>query len=210
MSLPSGNGQTIAASSVSVVMASDAPSVDIDVTGLATETTLAVLENKIVSCDTDNIAGAGQALSAASVSVVWASDALVQPVAEDNVNGVIAMAQKLLSNGAYSPDAHAGFGTVTKVNVKATPAIVVQIIATNANAAVRYFQLHDKASAPAAAEVPALSVPVAALGGSQVISLAAMGGMKFATGLGWAWSTTAATFTDSATAADHTNHVFYK
>jgi len=96
-------------------------------------------------------------------------------------------------------------GTVTKVVVKATPGNVFAARVTNANAALRYFQFHNKATAPAGADVPVLSFPIPVSGGIMAVGAEFLGGSaEFTVGVAWAISTTAATFTDSATANEHT------
>lgn len=101
------------------------------------------------------------------------------------------------------------FGTVTKKLVKNTAGNVLTIKAWNANAAVRWLLLHNKATAPAAADVPVSSYPIPAgtanSPGSVSLGLDDFGplGRYQATGIGWSISTTKATFTDAATAADH-------
>jgi hypothetical protein len=134
------------------------------------------------------------------------------PQAEDNVNGVIAFVQKLLSTATYAPTRYAELtGTATKANVKASPGNVLAVHITNTNAAARFFQLHNKASAPAAAEVPVLSFRIPAGYSGPIGSDFFVGsGGNFATGIGWAWSTTVGTFTDAATAADHSVNIHYK
>lgn len=106
-------------------------------------------------------------------------------------------------------------GQVTKANIKATPGSVFSAFISNANAAVRFFQLHNKASAPAAADVPLMSFPIPA-GSANAPTCIAFGtdfftdrGMAFGTGIGWAISTTYGTFTDAATATDHVAEVHF-
>lgn len=106
-------------------------------------------------------------------------------------------------------------GSVTKANVKSGSSRARAIIVTNANAAARYFQLHNKATAPVATETSDLYflVPAgtAAVPGRIEIGESFFGspGRVYPTGLGWAVSTTASAFTDAATAADHTVTILY-
>ena len=105
-------------------------------------------------------------------------------------------------------------GTVTKLSVKATPGNVFALRVTNVNAAARWFQLHNKASAPAAGETAQLYFPIPAgsatvPGVLEVSGSFLFGGEPFTTGVGWAISTTADTFTDSATANEHTTVLRY-
>ncbi len=107
-----------------------------------------------------------------------------------------------------------GAGSVTKANIKATPGIVASLRVTNANAAARYFQLHNKATAPVATDVPQeyWLVPAGTAAAPGVLLLDGHyldPALRFDTGIGWAISTTAATFTDAATAGDHTYDLNY-
>lgn len=100
-------------------------------------------------------------------------------------------------------------GTVTKKVVKTSAGTVYGAIVTSVSASLRWFQLHDKASAPAGADVPSLWFPLPAGSATQPAVLILdqeffMGGEPFTTGVSWAISTTIGTFTDSATANEHT------
>lgn len=133
------------------------------------------------------------------------------PVAEDNANGVIAIVQKPIAANTYAPSLATDFGVATKANVKNAAGNVLGVVGTNANGSARWFQLHNKATAPVATEVPLYSFWVAAGGNIVIGSEFFIGsGGAFSTGIGWAWSTTAGTFTDSATASDHTTTIHYK
>lgn len=116
---------------------------------------------------------------------------------------------------------HTNFGAATKALIVGRSASVYALIASNGNAAVRFFQLHNKATAPVATDVPIISIPVfpnqtVAIpnGVLQGIPVSSSTGVEspgiFPLGLGWAWSTTMATFTDAATATDHSTHVVYE
>jgi len=99
--------------------------------------------------------------------------------------------------------------TVTK-NVKATPGRVYAIHGDNANAAIRYLQLHDTATTPAGAAVPKFTFKVKAtdsilLGGDFFTQ----NGMYFTLGIAYAWSTTRDSYT-AATAAEHATQVIFK
>lgn len=98
-----------------------------------------------------------------------------------------------------------GFGAVTKAVVKSSPGNVRAIRFTNVNAAVRYAQLHDKATAPAGTNVPLISIPIPAGTATApgVVEYVFNPSVRFGTGIGWAVSTTQGTFTDSATASEH-------
>ena len=112
-----------------------------------------------------------------------------------------------------TPSTHQDAGTATTLNVKATAGSVYSIRVTNINAAIRYFQLHNTATTPAGAAVPQMWFPVPAGTATQpaVLELSLdwfAPAERFATGIAWAWSTTAATYT-AATAGDHATQVRY-
>jgi hypothetical protein len=133
------------------------------------------------------------------------------PVAEDNTNGVYAEVIKPLATSTYAPTLATGLGVATKANVKASAGNVLSVRVSNANAAARFLLLHNKATAPVATDVPlyAFYLPPASTIEIGAGFFVGSGGF-FSTGIGWAISTTAATFTDSATAADHVLAVHYK
>lgn len=110
------------------------------------------------------------------------------------------------------PTVNKNAGTVTAAAVKASAGNVFSILVTNANAAARYFQLHNKATIPLAAETAQLYFVIPAGNAAQPAVVELTGAFfapseRFATGIGWAISTTITTFTDAATAADHTVQV---
>jgi hypothetical protein len=142
----------------------------------------------------------GQALAAASVPVVLTA---IQVAALGQDATLLTIA-----NGGSAVSLDPGFGTVTAKFSKASAGTVQGFTATNANAAIRYFQLHNKATIPLATEVPLISLAVPALG-SLTVEFPGPG-HTFGTGIGWAWSTTVGTFTDAATANEHTNAVAYR
>lgn len=119
--------------------------------------------------------------------------------------------QRYASGDAPGLTLTTNFGAATKANVKAAAGNIVRVIFTNTNAAVRYGQIHNKATAPAGTDVPIISLPIP--GGSVnspgILSVDLPESQAFATGIGWAISTTVATFTDSATASDHSVHLWY-
>lgn len=134
---------------------------------------------------------------------------------EDQTNKVMATVPKPVAKPDYAPSVYNALTLVTKANVKATAGNVFSVHVTNDNAAVRYFQLHNKATAPAAAEVPVevFKIPAGTANNPGVLSLDeshfARGGSHFTTGIGFAVSTTLATFTDSATASEHIVNIKY-
>lgn len=128
--------------------------------------------------------------------------------------GVLQVALVPQTGATYAPLTYLDSGTVTKANIKATAGNVYSLRFTNANAAVRWLQLHNKATAPAPADAAQLYFLIPAGTATQPgvleLSLEFFAQSEyFAAGIGWAVSTTATTFTDSATAADHTTLVRY-
>lgn len=100
-------------------------------------------------------------------------------------------------------------GTVTKKVVKASAGTLSAIWATNIGASLRWFQLHDKATDPAGTNVPIIFWPLGAGTAAQpalleITTEQLAGFQEFTNGVAWAISTTPGTFTDSATANEHT------
>lgn len=94
------------------------------------------------------------------------------------------------------------------ISVKASSGNLLSIYVTNINAAVRFLQFHDKASAPANPDVPVLSLPIPA-GSATVPGVLQLldtflgdGGYPFSVGIAIGISTTNTTFT-AATTTDH-------
>lgn len=133
---------------------------------------------------------------------------------EDTVKKVLGVLMKPVASATYAPQTYKDYGTVTKANITSVAANVFAVYAINRNAAVRYFQIHNKSSAPAAGETPVISLPIPAgttnnPGILQLDSSWFSSSERVETGLGWAISTTQSTFTDSATASDHSVHIRY-
>lgn len=110
---------------------------------------------------------------------------------------------------------HQDAGSAATLNVKASKGRVFFVRGTNTNAAVQYLQLHNTATTPSASAVPQVWIPVPA-GTAAAPAVVELGvdyfdddGEWFGTGIAWAWSTTAATYT-AATAAEHTTTVRYE
>jgi hypothetical protein len=130
-------------------------------------------------------------------------------------NNVLGVTQKPLAASTYSPSVYSALTQVTKANIKSSTGNVFGFYITNDNAAVRYFQLHNKATAPAGTDVPIYSFKVPA-GTANNPGVLVIGtefftgpGKNFSTGIGWAISTTFGTFTDSATNTEHIVYVHY-
>lgn len=87
--------------------------------------------------------------------------------------------------------------TTNATSTKASAGTVWSIVATNTNAAARYLKLYNKASAPTVGtDVPVLTIALPAGGLAQVNG--GSNGLRFATGIAWALTVSAA---DSATDA---------
>jgi hypothetical protein len=134
-------------------------------------------------------------------------------VALNTLDGSIVepLLQTLLVNPSHSANA---FATQTAWCAKTAAGILLAVIATNANAAVRYLQIHNTAAAPTSGAVPAYSFPIGAGSASNPGTLTlskeffGAGGASFATGISFAVSTTLGTYT-AATAADHVVNAHY-
>lgn len=136
------------------------------------------------------------------------------PVAEDNVNGVIAQAVKPVASSTYSGTAFMAPLNDVDISVKATPGNILSLTCSNINAAVRYLQVFNKATAPAGSDVPVLSFVIPA-GTSTAPAVREIGreffganGYHLSTGIAVGVSTAAASFT-AATTTDHTTNGTY-
>lgn len=129
----------------------------------------------------------------------------------DQTNAVGQMVIKPLAVSTYSPTLFTNFGANTTLNIKATPGNVFSFYVTNTNAAVRYFQLHNTATTPAGGAVPLRVYTLPALTGVLIIGTDVLttAGVNFSTGIAFATSTTAGTYT-AATAGDHYVEVNFK
>lgn len=106
------------------------------------------------------------------------------------------------------------FGQNATANAKGIPGLVVGLVATNANAAVRYLQIHNTTTTPEDQAVPLLSFAIGkgATGVPGVIAYGQGGalgpGVWCSAGISFGFSTTQATYT-AATAADHSIHLLF-
>jgi hypothetical protein len=131
------------------------------------------------------------------------------PQYEDNINGVAAVVHKPLAVSTYSPTKFQNLGANATLNVIASRGNVFSASCHNVTGANLYFQLHNTATVPAGAAVPALTILVPASG--EIIlgtDFFTQEGLNFATGIAFAISTTEATYT-AAGATDHITHIFY-
>lgn len=108
-----------------------------------------------------------------------------------------------MSFAMFNTGLQSWYATVS-ASAKATPGRVFSLYGFNANAAVRYLQLFDKASAPASGDVPIGEWALAASGGDRIVGMEAftVEGITLAKGVAWGISTTRGSYT-AATAADH-------
>lgn len=153
------------------------------------------------------------ALTVGSASGLETQETLA-PQAEDNANAVYAFAQKPLPVSTYSPSLFTNKGANATLNVKASAGNILSIYCENANAAVRYIQVHNTATVPGGGAVPLLvyQVPAAVAGVSGVTAIGAemlgLQGNNFSTGLAFAFSSTSGTYTAGAAADQNTTLEF--
>lgn len=132
------------------------------------------------------------------------------PGAEDNTNNIIASVPKPLAVSTYCASLFTQFATDPDVSVKASAGNVFSFYVHNLNAAARYFQLHNKATAPAGADVPLLTFlipPQSAISFGE--EFFGQTGVQFSTGIAYGFSTTEGTYTAGA-AADQYAAIRYK
>lgn len=120
------------------------------------------------------------------------------PLAEDNTNGVYwehAAPIAAATNALLWDDTVA---LAASKSVKATPGRLYAIHGSNRDAAERFIQIFDKASAPSAADVPVMTIPVPA---ATSFSWSQPFGRVFTLGISWGISTTLNTFTSAGAQA---------
>ena len=135
------------------------------------------------------------------------------PQAQDDFNQVIATMTRPLVGTTYTHTLYTYFGQlVTKALILTGNRQAFSFTATNRNSGLRYFQLHNKATEPAGTNVPLLVFMLPG-GSTTTVTIGNQfftdAGVNFSLGLGWAISTTVATFTDGATANEHEVQVQY-
>ena len=98
---------------------------------------------------------------------------------------------------------------VTAKLEKATPGAVRHFFVTNENATKRWFNLHNKATLPVAAEVPlqTWTIPGGTATNPGYVEFTFSPGAPFDVGIGWSISTARGVFTNSATASEHEVHI---
>ncbi len=135
---------------------------------------------------------------------------------EDLVSKVLGIILKPTSGIIYAPSLYSPITAVTKAFLKASAGNLLTFRVTNENAAKRYLQFFNRTTDPiVASSTPIMSIPIPAgtADNPGVLALGAdfftMGGDWFSTGIAFAISTTKTTFTDSATASEHTTVARY-
>lgn len=137
------------------------------------------------------------------------------PVAEDNVNGVIAVAMLPLSGSAYTPIMTGSMGVLPGAQstgvIKASPGVVYKVWVTNRNAALRYFQLFNNTTGPSGVPVATWLLDVQAVAQAAPSTLIDLSpwGVAFSIGISAGFSTSNATYT-AAAGADCDSVVIYK
>jgi hypothetical protein len=120
------------------------------------------------------------------------------------------------SNGVNTtPSLDTSFGSTVSHAAKGSAGNVFSLSIESIDASLVYFQLHNKATAPATSDVPLYSWPIAA--GSATVpstktmseNFFGMGGKQFSTGISWGISTTNGTYTAASTASNYNVHVHY-
>lgn len=127
---------------------------------------------------------------------------------EDLTNNVLGTQHKPVASSTYSPGSFVALlSSSIAISVKATPGNLLSVSATNINAAVRYLQIFNKASAPATNDVPIFCFPIPI--GSTTIQMTNIGrdffgagGYYFSTGIAIGISTSGTNY-QAATATDH-------
>ncbi len=123
--------------------------------------------------------------------VITAADGTIFDPAAFATQTTLAALLAAFSAAAPVASPFSNFGAATKASAKGSAGKVLSVIGFNA-------------TAPVATDVPIFSfeVPTAAgiVLGSEFFTTT---GVAFSLGIGWAWSTTQATFTDGATANEH-------
>lgn len=132
------------------------------------------------------------------------------PGAEDNTNNVIATSNLPLATTTYTWSRFVNLGANATLNVKATAGNVFSIYCYNTNAAARFIQIHNTATTPSGGAAPVLSYLIPATGAVFIDSSSlGEGGTAFSTGIAFAFSTTATTYT-AGTAGEQLTIIHYK
>lgn len=128
---------------------------------------------------------------------------------EDLTNNVMGIVRKPLAISTYAPSRSVAVENDVDVSAKAAAGNVFACGGYNKNGSTRYFQIFNKASAPAGSDVPVYSFPVATGARFEIgESIFGESGQNFSTGIAWGWSTASGSFT-AATTTDHYGFVHY-
>lgn len=126
---------------------------------------------------------------------------------EDFTADLLGVAIKPVAGSQYGYTPKFGFTATTYQTVKAAAGTLRSVIASNANAGLRYLQFFNTAGAPSGATGILASIPIpagsAAAPGMLMVPAGFLDNMYFSTGVCVAISTADGTFT-AATAGDHT------
>lgn len=130
---------------------------------------------------------------------------------EDNTNQVAKTIENLLSGvSTYSPTVFTNYGANATLNVKATAGNVFSIYCQNTNASVRYIQIHNTTTTPGGGAIPVVSFMIPGSGAVFIDhTMLPAGGAYFSTGIAFAFSTTAGTYT-AGTAGEQNTFITYK
>jgi len=212
-------GQALAASSVPVVLTAAqittlTPPSSVGITGTvsvsasslplpsgaATASNQATANTSLASIATNtaNIPALGQALAASSVPVVLtaAQVTTLTPPTSVGITGSVSVSGLMPAGTDYY-----NVGTAVSSNLKASSGNVYAITCSNQTTALVWFQLFNKATAPANGDTPVRSYPVygatSTAPGFIILGQDSLGGsgISFSTGIGWAISSTATTLT---------------
>jgi hypothetical protein len=134
-----------------------------------------------------------------------------EPIPAAQISGTQPVSGTLTSAGTTTntpatptADNYNSAATTNARTIKATAGTVYNIVASNANAAVRYLKLYNTATAPTVGTtVPVLTIAIPAAGTTPPINFGAMG-HRFSTGISMALTTGVA---DSDTAAVAANEI---
>ena len=133
---------------------------------------------------------------------------------EDLTNNVQGVLPKPVAASSYSGLAFSAPLNDVDISVKASAGNVLSLTVSNINAAVRYLQVFNKATAPTGGDTPVFSwvIPAGTATAPAIREIGreffGEGGYYFATGIAVGISTTAATFT-AATTTDHITNGTY-
>jgi hypothetical protein len=113
------------------------------------------------------------------------------------------------SSGTTFTNSPTNFGAANQAVLKASAGAVFKIYCYNKSATTRFFQIHNKATAPINTDVPIESFPIAS-NTALILDSTFWGatGRVCSTGVAWAFSSTETTLT-LASAADQTSSVGY-